>query len=62
MGTTWGELKIVAHAQHNLAKIRYTTGRKSMAIESLREAADLYERLGMTQKLAEVKVFLRDLL
>jgi Holliday junction resolvase-like predicted endonuclease len=47
MAGSWGERKLIARNKQYLIAVYLHTGRRASALQTAREAYDLYERLGM---------------
>ncbi len=56
---TCSDRRLIAGNKYHLALVYLETNRLEFAFEVADEARDLYERLGMTNELAEVEAFLQ---
>ncbi|HEU5226897.1 MAG TPA: NB-ARC domain-containing protein [Ktedonobacteraceae bacterium] len=61
MATSWNERRLIARNQYHLAQVYVDTNRLQLAFRATQEARDLYERLGMADRQAEVEEFLHKL-
>ncbi len=61
MAVTWNEGLLIAYDKFRLTQVYASTGRLELALERAEEARDLFERLGMTARLAEAKNLLATL-
>lgn len=55
MATSWNERRLIARNQYRLAQVYVETNRIQLALQASQKARDLYERLGMADRLAEVE-------
>jgi len=58
MAITWNERNLIAYNKFRLARVYASTARQELALRTAEEARDLFERLGMLARLAEVKKLL----
>lgn len=61
MATSWNERRLIARNQYHLAQVYVATNRLQLALQASQKARDLYERLGMVDRLAQVEQFLQKL-
>ena len=61
MATSWNERHLMAYDKYRLAQVYLNINRLQLARQMAEEARDLYERLGMTERLAEVEELLQTL-
>jgi tetratricopeptide (TPR) repeat protein len=61
MATPWNDRHLIARNQLSLALVFAATGQFPNALQAAENACDLYERLGMTGKLAEANAILQQL-
>jgi len=58
MAITWNERHLIAYDKFRLARVYASTMRQELALRTAEEARDIFERLGMVARLAEVKKLL----
>ncbi len=61
MATSWNDRHLIARNQLSLARIYADTGRLQHALQAAEDSCNLFERLGMTAKLAEANAILQKL-
>jgi tetratricopeptide (TPR) repeat protein len=59
MATSWNERHLIAYDKYRLAQVYLNINRFQLARQMAEEARDLYERLGMIERLAEVEELLQ---